>query len=155
LIRLNDVAPVARVPLLGRVVAGSPVSTEEVADWRVPVPAEWIGRSSGFALRVCGDSMVGAGIQDGDVVVVRQQGTAKDGDVVAATIGAETTLKRFRRRKGRVVLAAANPAYPDIEVGSEDLVIHGVAVGLLRKLAPASQMAPSRRTVNKTRAEYA
>lgn len=153
LVRLNDVAPVARVPLLGRVVAGSPVPAEALADGRVPVPAEWIGRGSGFALRVYGDSMVGAGVQEGDVVVVRKQSTAKDGDVVAATVGGETTLKFLGHRKGHVYLAAANPAYPDIEVRNEDLVIHGVAVGLLRELAPASKMAPMGRTADKTRGE--
>lgn len=135
LVRLKDPTQVARVPFLGHVIAGSPVPTEEMAEGRVPVPADWIGRSSAFALRVYGDSMIGAGVHDGDVVIVREQATAGDGDVVAATIDGETTLKRLRLRTGRTFLAAENPAFPDIEVIGEELEIHGVAVGLLRRFA--------------------
>ena len=150
LVRLNDMAPVTRVPLLGHVVAGSPAPAEEFEDGRVPVPAEWLGRGSGFALRVYGDSMLGAGVHDGDVVVVRKQSTAKDGDVVAATIDAETTLKRFRRRKGRIVLVAENSAYPDVPVDSDDLRVHGVVVGLLRRMSVICQEQGSH--VGRTRA---
>lgn len=134
LLRLHDeVTPVVRVPLLGRVVAGSPVPAEEDVEGRVPVPADWIGSGSYFALRVCGDSMTGAGVFDGDVVVLRAQFSAQDGEVVAATIEGETTLKMFRRKGTRAVLAPANPHYRDIEIGAADLVIHGIVVGLLRR----------------------
>jgi repressor LexA len=132
--RLSKLTPILRVPVVGHVVAGSPVPAEEVVEGDVPVPSAWMACSTAFALRVHGDSMVGAGIADGDLVVVRRQRTAKDGDIVAATIGAETTLKRLRRVRGRVVLRAENPEYPDIEIGDQDLMIHGVVVGLLRQL---------------------
>jgi hypothetical protein len=82
--------------------------------------------------------MIGAGVQDGDVVVVRKQSTAEDGDVVAATVDAETTLKRLRLRNGQVVLAAENPAYTDIPAAGAELTIHGVVVGLLRRFPGGS-----------------
>jgi repressor LexA len=153
LLRLSNVAPVVRVPLLGHIVAGLPVPAEELVEGQVPVPAEWVGSGSAFALRVHGQSMVGAGIQDGDVVVVRKQSTAKDGDVVAATVDGETTLKRLYRRSGRVRLVAENPSYPDLEVRSEDLVVHGIAVGLLRRLAGAARTKPRSSTASTAREE--
>ncbi len=132
-IRLLDESPAAsRVPLVGRVVAGVPLAAEENVESRIPVPEEWIGRGRHFALRVNGDSMMNAGILDGDCVVVRQQATAEDGDIVVATLDGETTLKRLRRSGRRVSLAAENPRYRPIEVQSENAVVQGVVVGLMR-----------------------
>lgn len=148
LVRLVEMPPVARVPLIGHVVAGSPVSAEEFVEGRVPVPAAWIGCGSAFALRVHGDSMVGAGILDGDTVIIRKQSAARDGDVVAATVGGETTLKRLKRRAGRTSLAAENANYPDIEVGDDDLLVHGVLIGLLRQVVRDIRGEATRRTMH-------
>lgn len=123
---------VIRVPVVGRVVAGSPITAEENVEGRIPVPAEWAGRGAHFALRVTGDSMKDAGILDGDHVIVRQQASAEDGDIVVATLEGETTLKRLRRRGRLVSLVAENPCYRPIEVRTDAAVIHGVVVGLLR-----------------------
>jgi repressor LexA len=124
--------PVARVPLVGRVVAGVPVTAEENVEQRIPVPAEWTVRGTHFALRVVGDSMRDAGILDGDQVVVRQQSTANDGDIVVATIEGETTIKRLRVRGQRRTLVPENPRFRPIDIRSESAVVQGVVVGLLR-----------------------
>ncbi|HLH78258.1 MAG TPA: transcriptional repressor LexA [Candidatus Binataceae bacterium] len=128
----DDRPPIAFVPLLGRVVAGIPVISEEDAEGHVAVPAAWAGRDALFALRVSGDSMRDAGILEGDHVIVRKTSTGNDGDIVVATFEGETTLKRLRLRRNRVSLVAENPVYPPIEVRSEDPVIQGVVVGLMR-----------------------
>jgi repressor LexA len=86
-----------------------------------------------FALRVAGDSMRGAGILEGDQVVVRQRSFAADGDVVVATVEGETTIKRLRLRGSRVILVPENPKYPLIEVRAEEPIVQGVVVGLLRE----------------------
>jgi repressor LexA len=99
-------APVTRVPLVGRVVGRVPVTSEENIEHHIPVPAEWTGRGTHFALRVAGDSMRDAGILDGDQIVVRKQSTAEDGAIVVATIDGETTLKRLQVR-GAVVRSAS------------------------------------------------
>ena len=125
--------PVARVPLVGRVVAGVPVISEENIEQLIPVPAAWTRRGMFFALRVAGDSMRGAGILEGDQVVVRQRSFAADGDVVVATVEGETTIKRLRLRGSRVILVPENPKYPLIEVRAEEPIVQGVVVGLLRE----------------------
>lgn len=124
--------PVTRVPLLGLVVAGAPVISEENIEQRIPVPSDWTARGTYFALRVAGDSMRDAGILEGDQVVVRQQATAGDGEIVVATLDGETTLKRLRLRGGSARLIAENPRYQPIEIRTESAVIQGVVVGLLR-----------------------
>lgn len=121
-----------RISLLGDVVAGHPISAEQLSEEDVNVPASWVGPDT-FALRVYGDSMRDAGILDGDIVVVRGTPSAKPGDIVAATIDGATTLKRLTRdRRGRFWLAPENPAYPAIEIDSPATTIHGVVVGLMR-----------------------
>jgi repressor LexA len=124
--------PVTRVPLVGRVVAGAPVASEEHVERSVPVPSEWTRRGTHFALRVAGDSMRGAGILDGDEVIVRQQSTAEDGDIVVATIDGETTLKRLRIHGRRASLVAENPRFKPIEIRTVSAVLQGIVVGLLR-----------------------
>jgi repressor LexA len=132
-IRLKDAPPPSgSVPLVGRVSAGLPVLAEQNLEGRIAVPGEWLDRGSHFALQVCGESMVGAGILDGDHVIVRQEAAAEDGDIVAATVEGETTLKRLRRRGSRYALIAENPRYPAIDIRTDGVTIHGVVVGLMR-----------------------
>jgi repressor LexA len=135
--------PIAIVPLLGRVVAGIPVISDESAEGHVAVPAAWAGRDPLFALLVAGDSMRDAGILEGDHVVVRKAYAANDGDIVVATLEGETTVKRLRIRKNRVALVAENPMYPAIEVRAEDAVVQGVVVGLMRSYRESATRARS------------
>lgn len=118
---------VERLPLLGQVAAGMPRLAEEYVEDRIasPFPGD-------FVLTVVGDSMIDAGILDGDLVVVRQSPTAQDGQIVVARIEDEATVKTLRRREGRVWLQPENAAYPAIE--DEDIVVLGIVVGVLRRL---------------------
>ncbi|MEZ4410578.1 MAG: transcriptional repressor LexA [Polyangiales bacterium] len=125
-------AGAALVPLVGRVAAGRLREALEDPDGYVAVRADLRGEH--FALRVEGESMVGAGILPGDVVVVRRQPTARDGDVVVARVGDEATVKTLRRRGGAVVLEPANPAFSPIVVTRGDLAILGRVVEVRRSL---------------------
>lgn len=137
LVRLQEeVEPVARVPLVGRIAAGLPVVAEEEIEGHLPVPLDWIRGGEHFALRVEGDSMRDAGILQGDLVIVRRQSSAEEGEVVAATVDGETTLKTFRLREGRPTLFPANPAYVPIDISEADTIIHGAVVGVMRQLGP-------------------
>lgn len=131
-ITLLDRLAVAAVPLIGRVVAGSPVVTGENIERQIPVPADWIGTGTYFALQVIGDSMIGAGVRDGDCVIVREQQVADDGDIVVAILDGETTVKRFQHRGSRVTLIPENDRYSPIPVETDSVIIQGVVVGLLR-----------------------
>lgn len=123
---------VAGAPVMGRIVAGVPASAAEHRDGVLPFPVEWSAGGRCFALTVTGDSMVDAGILDGDQVIVRQQETANSGEIVATTIDGETTLKRFVEDGNNRFLVADNPRYEPIKIVSESALIHGVVVGLLR-----------------------
>lgn len=123
---------VSGVPLVGRVRAGSPVVAEENIERRIPVPADWTGSGVYFALRVEGDSMTGAGIREGDLVIVRQQSVAEDGQIVVATLDGQTTVKRIERRGGRVILRPENRRHRPIPVDTESALVQGVVVGLMR-----------------------
>ncbi len=117
----------AALPLVGSVAAGVPrLAEEHVEDW-VTTPFE-----GDFVLRVAGESMRDAGILDGDLVVVRRADTARDGEIVVAMIEDEATVKRLRRRDGRVHLMPENEAFAPIVV--DEVVLSGVVVGVLRKL---------------------
>lgn len=118
-----------QVPLLGAIAAGTPILAEEQVEEILSLPAELVGRGTLFALRVRGDSMIEAGIADGDVVVVRQQPVADNGDIVAAMIDDEATVKVFRARDGVVELLPRNPRYPVIP--GEHAVILGKVVCVL------------------------
>ena len=121
------------VPILGAIAAGSPILAEENIEDSLALPAELVGNGTLFALKVKGDSMIEAGILDGDTVIVRQQATADDGDIVAALIdGEEATVKTLRRKGGRVSLDPANPAYAPIE--ADDVRVLGKVVTVLRRL---------------------
>ena len=124
------------VPLIGRIAAGEPVLAEEHVEDRIMVPAEFVRGDGHFALRVAGESMVGAGILDGDVVVVRSQRSATDGDIVAALLPGpaedEATVKRLGHDGARVMLIPENPALEPFEM--LDGRILGKVVAVLRKL---------------------
>lgn len=120
------------VPVVGRIAAGGPVLAEQAVEDVFPLPKELVGEGSLFLLRVAGDSMVEAAITDGDWVVVRQQPSAENGDIVAAMIDGEATVKTFKRRDGHVWLLPHNPAYQPIP-GDEATVL-GRVVTVLRRL---------------------
>lgn len=122
------------VPVLGRVPAGQPLLALQQAEELVILPPSLVGAAEAFLLRVAGDSMVGAEIRDGDLVLVRRQDWAEDGDIVVAlTDGEEATVKRFHRRGDRVVLLPENPAYDPIELPAERVRILGKVIGLFRR----------------------
>ena len=120
------------VPLVGAIAAGAPVLAEEEAGELLDLPRDLVGRGTLFGLRVRGDSMVDAAICDGDIVVVRQQHEAWNGDIVAAMIDEEATVKVYRRRGGHVVLEPRNPAYEPID--GDRAVILGKVVSVLRRV---------------------
>jgi repressor LexA len=127
-------APVRDVPLLGRIAAGSPMLAEQDIEDILPLPTQIVGNDPVFMLRVRGDSMVGAGIFDGDLVVVRRQADADDGDIVAALVdGEEATVKRLRRGPGKVMLLPENPAY-EAMVFTQGVQLLGRVVAVLRRL---------------------
>lgn len=129
------VGPVAHVPLVGTVAAGTGVLAEENVEEVLPLPEDLTGTGPLFMLRVRGDSMVGAGILDGDYVVVRSQQVADPGDLVVAGLpGEEATVKTYRRRRGRVVLEPANPAYSPIELPPAEVALYGKVVTVLRRV---------------------
>ncbi|MEW9264744.1 transcriptional repressor LexA [Kineococcus endophyticus] len=120
------------VPLVGRIAAGGPILAEELVEEVFPLPAQLIGAGEHFMLRVVGESMIDAAICDGDWVVVRQQPTADNGDVVAAMIDGEATVKVFQRKDGHVKLLPRNPLFEPID-GDEATVL-GKVTAVLRSL---------------------
>lgn len=122
------------VPVVGRIAAGRPIlATEQVEDV-MPLPTELVGNDPVFMLTVKGDSMIEAGILDGDLVVVRRQDDATDGQIVAALVDdEEATVKRLYRRDGKVILESENPAYEPM-VFDRDVRIIGKVVSVLRKV---------------------
>ncbi|RRO14236.1 transcriptional repressor LexA [Saccharopolyspora rhizosphaerae] len=120
------------VPVVGDIAAGTPIAAEEHVDDVLTLPRELTGRGNVFGLRVRGDSMVDAAICDGDIVVVRQQPEAHSGQIVAAMLDDEATVKVFRRRGGHVYLEPRNPDYDVID--GDDAVILGTVVSVLRNV---------------------
>ncbi len=122
------------LPVMGRIAAGVPIEAISEVSHHVAVPGSLVaGRGAHYALEVKGDSMIDAGINDGDVVVIREQSTAEAGDIVVALVeGHEATLKRYRRRGNMIVLEAANPAYEDRLLREDQVRIQGRLVGLIR-----------------------
>ena len=127
---------VHNVPLVGDVAAGTGVLAEENIEELLPMPEQFTGSGPSFMLRVRGDSMIDAGIFDGDYVVVRQQPDADNGDVVVAGIGeGEATVKTFRREGGQVQLLPANAAYePMVFEAPDEVTIFGKVVTVVRQL---------------------
>jgi repressor LexA len=120
------------VPVLGRIAAGGPILAEEAVEDVFPLPRELVGEGSLFLLKVVGESMIDAAICDGDWVVVRQQNVADNGDIVAAMIDGEATVKTFKRTKGQVWLMPHNPAFDPIP--GNDAVVLGKVVTVIRKI---------------------
>lgn len=135
-IELTDRTEGVTVPLLGRIAAGTPVLATEHIEEHVVVPMGFAGDADHFALRISGDSMIGAGIFDGDIVIIRSTRRADDGDIVAVLLPGpaedEATVKRLRRKNGRVMLVPENPAMEPFEM--TDGHVLGRVVSVLRKL---------------------
>ncbi len=125
-----------RVPVLGRVPAGSPLEAVEEIEEELFLDPSLLGEGEVFSLRVKGDSMTDAHICDGDYVLVRAQPGAEPGEIVVAVIDGEATVKRFGRQRGKIRLEAANPAYPPIvvPVDSPSFRIAGKVIGIFRKI---------------------
>jgi len=124
--------PAVRVPIVGRIAAGVPVPAEESADDIFPLPKELVGEGELFMLKVAGDSMIGAAIADGDWVVIRQQSDAESGEIVAAMIDGEATVKTLKRSDNHVWLMPHNAAYPPI-LGDQATIL-GRVVSVLRRV---------------------
>ncbi|MFD0858297.1 transcriptional repressor LexA [Roseovarius aquimarinus] len=122
------------VPVMGRIAAGVPIEAIQHASHNVAVPSAMIaGSGEHYALEVKGDSMIDAGINDGDVVVIRETSTADNGDIVVALVeDQEATLKRFFRRGNAIALEAANPAYETRVLPGDKVKVQGRLVGLIR-----------------------
>ena len=121
------------LPMMGRIAAGVPIEAISEASHNVSVPHSMIGAGDHYALEVKGDSMIDAGINDGDVVVIRETSVADNGDIVVALVeGHEATLKRFRRKAGSIALEAANPAYETRVFRDDQVKVQGKLVGLIR-----------------------
>ena len=120
------------VPVLGRIAAGVPILAEEVVEDVFPLPRQIVGEGSLFLLKVVGDSMIDAAICDGDWVVVRQQPTADNGDIVAAMLDNEATVKTFKRKDGKVWLMPHNPDYSPID--GDHATILGKVTAVLRRI---------------------
>jgi repressor LexA len=130
---IGDQRPEASyVPVLGRIAAGVPIMAEESVEEVFPLPKQIVGEGSLFLLKVVGDSMVDAAICDGDWVVVRQQPTADNGDIVAAMLDNEATVKTFKRRDGKVWLMPHNPAFEPID--GDHATILGKVTAVLRRV---------------------
>ena len=126
--------PVRHVPLVGDVAAGSGVLAAENVEELVPMPADLTGEGDLFMLRVRGDSMIDAGILDGDYVVCRAQSTAENGEVVVAGIGGdEATVKTLRRGDGRIVLEPANEFLEPMEFAADEVTVYGKVVTMMRR----------------------
>jgi len=128
----RELPATAYVPVVGRIAAGGPILAEQHIEEVFPLPRELVGDGELFLLKVVGDSMVDAAICDGDWVVVRQQNTADNGDIVAALLDDEATVKTFKRRDGHAWLMPHNPAYAPI-LGDEATIM-GKVVTVLRRL---------------------
>lgn len=122
------------VPVMGRIAAGVPIEAIQDISHHVAVPGTMLsGRGQHYALEVRGDSMIEAGINDGDIVVIREQNTAEPGEIVVALVDdQEATLKRFRRKGSMIVLEAANPAYEARILPDSRVKVQGRLVGLIR-----------------------
>ena len=122
------------VPVMGRIAAGVPISAIQTQSHSITVPPEMLGGGEHFALEVRGDSMIEAGILDGDTVLIRKTDAADSGDIVVALVDEEeATLKRLRRRGASIALEAANPAYETRIFGPDRVRIQGRLIGLMRR----------------------
>jgi len=129
-----EAAAMAELPVMGRIAAGVPIEAIAHASHNVAVPGDMVGgKGNHYALEVKGDSMIGAGINDGDVVVIRETETADNGDIVVALVeDQEATLKKFYRNGTAIALEAANPAYETRVLPEDKVRVQGKLVGLIR-----------------------
>ena len=125
-------APAHSVPILGAIAAGLPREAAEITLGSVPVSSRIKKKERLFALRVSGDSMSGAGIFDGDLVIARQENTAEHGDIVVALVDGAATVKRLYKKNGKIRLLPENPAYAPIDILSENSIIQGKVVAVQR-----------------------
>lgn len=122
------------LPILGRIAAGTPIAAIQHERDRMTVPEQMLGAGEHYVLEVQGDSMVNAGIFDGDHVIIKKGDTANNGDIVVALVmGEEATLKRLRRKGASIALEAANPAYETRIFGPDQIEVQGKLVGLIRR----------------------
>ncbi|HEY5410430.1 MAG TPA: transcriptional repressor LexA [Caulobacteraceae bacterium] len=126
----NDIR---ELPVLGRIAAGTPIDAIQHERDRMQVPEALLGAGEHFVLEVQGDSMINAGILDGDQVIIRRANTANSGEIVVALVGEEATLKRLRKRGASIALEAANPAYETRIFGPDQVQVQGRLVGLIRR----------------------
>ncbi|MBO6781864.1 MAG: transcriptional repressor LexA [Alphaproteobacteria bacterium] len=130
----GDAAAEIELPLLGKIAAGTPIEALRDPTRHVAVPPALLGRGNHYCLEVEGDSMINAGILDGDTVIIRRTDTADNGSIVVALVeGQEVTLKRLRKRNNSVALEAENPAYETRIFGPDQVEVQGELVGLLRQ----------------------
>ena len=130
----SDLGASVSLPVMGRIAAGVPISAIQNNTHDISIPAEMIGNGEHYALEVKGDSMIEAGILDGDTVIIRNANSASPGEIVVALVDdEEATLKRFRRKGASIALEAANPAYETRIFGPDRVKIQGKLVGLIRR----------------------
>ena len=130
----DDANDAVSIPVMGRIAAGVPISAIQNNTHEIAVPSGMIGNGDHYALEVKGDSMIEAGILDGDTVIIRNGNTASPGDIVVALVDdEEATLKRFRRKGASIALEAANPAYETRIFGPDRVKVQGKLVGLIRR----------------------
>jgi repressor LexA len=129
-----DYSQQVAIPVMGRIAAGTPISALQTRSHSISLPPDLLSSGEHYALEVRGDSMIEAGILDGDTVIIKKQDTAESGDIVVALIDEEeATLKRLRKRGASVALEAANPAYETRIFGPDRVNIQGKLISLLRK----------------------
>lgn len=131
---VEDYARPISIPVMGRIAAGTPIEAIQTHSHTIAVPPEMLGAGEHYALEVRGDSMIDAGIFDGDTVLIRKQDSAGTGEIIVALVDdEEATLKRLRRKGNTIALEAANPAYETRIFGPDRVKVQGRLVGLLRK----------------------
>ncbi|UCI05616.1 transcriptional repressor LexA [Mesorhizobium sp. B1-1-8] len=130
----DDAVPAVSIPVMGRIAAGVPIDAIQHQTHSISVPPDMISGGEHYALEVKGDSMIEAGIFDGDTVIIRNADTASPGEIVVALVDEEeATLKRFRRKGASIALEAANPAYETRIFGPDRVKVQGKLVGLIRR----------------------
>ena len=130
----DDSGQAVSIPVMGRIAAGTPISAIQDHSHSIAVPPDLMGNGEHYALEVRGDSMIEAGILDGDTVIIKNQNAADNGDIVVALVDEEeATLKRLRRKGASVALEAANPAYETRIFGPDRVKVQGKLVGLVRQ----------------------
>lgn len=130
----NDSSTIVSVPMMGRIAAGVPISAIQNQTHSISLPIEMLGTGEHYALEVKGDSMIDAGIFDGDTVIIKRGDTASPGEIIVALVDdEEATLKRFRRKGASIALEAANPAYETRIFGPDRVRVQGKLIGLIRR----------------------